>query len=56
MKNMKKKHLEKLIKTIGDVKLTEKEKSIIKWISENDPDTVNSICSIIEKVKKQKGV
>lgn len=46
-------NLNKLLKAIGDVEITEKENHTLIWLSEWSTETVDNICSIIEKVKEE---
>ena len=48
---MKEKNLQLLLKAIGDVELTEDEKRSIEWLAGREFQTVENICSVIEKVK-----
>ncbi|WP_175413089.1 hypothetical protein [Clostridium sp. AWRP] len=47
------KNLKKLLNAIGDVEITEKEMHTLKWISVWSVETIDNICSVIEKVKKE---
>jgi len=41
----------KLCKAIGSVELSPDEIKTLLWLAKGDPETVNSICSVINKVK-----
>lgn len=41
----------KLCKAIGSVELSPDEIKTLLWLSKCDPETVDNICSVIEKVK-----
>lgn len=45
----------KLKNALIGIELSEKEKKTIEWLTGNEPETVNNICSIIEKAKNYKG-
>lgn len=48
---LQEKNLKNLLKTVGKVSLTEDEMHSLKWLSGWEIETVNNICSVIEKVK-----
>lgn len=44
---------ETILKAIGNVELEEDEERYLRWLAKNDYDTVNSICSVITKIKNR---
>ena len=49
---MQEKNFNNLLKAIGDVEITNKEGRTLVWLSGWSTETVDNICSIVEKVKK----
>lgn len=48
---MQEKNFNNLLKAIGDVEITNKEGRTLVWLSGWSTETIDNICSIIEKVK-----
>lgn len=50
---MQEKNLEKLLKSIGHVEITANEMQTLEWLSGWSIETVDNLCSVLEKMKKR---
>lgn len=50
---MQEKNLEKILKIIGNVEITDNELKSLEWLSNYEPSTIDNICSILGKMKNR---
>jgi hypothetical protein len=48
---MEKKLLDQLLKTFEGIEITEEELNSLKWLSGWEPQTIDNICKLVEKIK-----
>lgn len=51
---MQEQNLKELLEAIGDIEITPEERQSIGWLSGWSRETINNICSVIEKTKQRK--
>jgi hypothetical protein len=47
------KNLEKLLKSIGNVEITDNEMKSLEWLSGWEISTIDNICNVLEKMKSR---
>ena len=50
---MQETNINELLKAIGDTEITQKEMHTLKWLFGFEIESIDNICSVIEKVKNK---